>query len=83
MITSSKIYIINQKPPVGSHCNDNAKYTEGGGNDHLAKNIRENLELSKYTWSRILVPYNIGNFKIMVVDGEQVRPHKLQTRMRE
>ena len=36
-----KMYIINQKPPVGSRLNDDAKYTEGSGNDHLTKNIRE------------------------------------------
>ena len=28
-----------QKPPLGSHRNDGVKYTEGGGNDHLTKNI--------------------------------------------
>ena len=82
MITSSKIYTINQKPPVGSRHNDNAKYTEGGGNYHLTKNIRENMELSKYSWYGILVPHNNGNFNLTGVDGDQVRPHKLQTQMR-
>ena len=41
MINSSKIYIINQKPTVGSRRNDDNKYIEGGGNDHFTKNIRE------------------------------------------
>ena len=41
MITGSKIYIINQTTTVGSCRNDDAKYIEGGGNDHLTKNIRE------------------------------------------
>ena len=41
MTTSQKIHTINQKPPVGSRDNDIAKYTEGGGNDQLTKNIRE------------------------------------------
>ena len=82
IITSSKIYIINHEPPVGSLCKYNTKYTEGVGNDHLTKNIRENMELSKYSWYGILVPHNNGNFKLTGVDGDQVRPHKLQTQMR-
>ena len=28
---------------MGRRRNDNAKYKEGGGNDHLTKNIRENF----------------------------------------
>ena len=56
MITSSKIYIINQKTPVGRHHRDNAKDTEGGGNNHLTKDIRE-----KYGAEVI---YSVQNFGI-------------------
>ena len=37
-----------------------------------------NLELSKYTRCRILLPHNNVNFKIIGLNGEQVRPQKLQ-----
>ena len=63
--------------------NDDAKYTEGSGNDHLTKYIRKNIELSKYTWYRIFAPHNNVNFKIIVVDGDRARPHKPQKRIRE
>ena len=43
----------------------------------------KNMELSKYTRYIILVPPNNGYFKIIGVDGNQARPNKLQTRMRE
>ena len=62
------MYIINHKPPVGRCCNDDAKYTEGGGNEYRIKNIRENMELSKYTGYSILVPHKNGNFKLTGVD---------------
>ena len=68
---------------MGSRRNDDAKNIEGNGNDHLTKNICENIELIKYTEYRILVPHNNGNIKLAGVDGEQARPHKLQTRMGE
>ena len=58
---------------MGSLCKYNTKYTEGVGNDHLTKNIRENMELSKYTRYRILVPHNNGNVKLTGLDGEQAR----------
>ena len=60
-----KIYILKQKPPVESRCNHDAKYTEGGGNHHLTKNICTNMELIKYTQYRILVPHNNGNVKLI------------------
>ena len=41
-----------------------------------------NLELSKHTRYRILVPRNNGNVKLTGVYGEQARPHKSQTCMR-
>ena len=74
---------MNQNPPVGSRRNDSAKYTEGGGNNHLTKNLRENLDLIKYTQYRILVPHNNINFNLTGVDEDQVSPHKSQTRMWE
>ena len=77
IITSSKIYIINQRPPVGSCCNDEAKYTEDSGKNHLTKNIRKNMEVSKYTQCRILVPHNNVNANITGVNAEKVSPHKL------
>ena len=83
IITSLKMYIIDQKPPEGSRRNNDAKYTEGGGNNCLTKNICENLELSKYIWYIILVPHNNGNFKLTEVDGEQLSPYKSQTLMQE
>ena len=49
----------------------------------LQKTYVKNLDLSKNTSCRILVPHNNGNVKPIVVDGEQVMPHKLQTRMQE
>ena len=66
---------------MGSRSNDEYKYTEGGDNNHLTKNIHENLELSKYNQYIILVPHNNGNVKLTRVDWEQVRPHKLQTQI--
>ena len=39
IITSSRIYIIHKKLPVGSRHNVNAKYKEGGGDNNLTKNI--------------------------------------------
>ena len=39
IITSSKVYIIHQKPPVGSCCNGETKYIEGSGDYHLTKKI--------------------------------------------
>ena len=42
----------------------------------LPKILVENMELSKYTWYRILVPHDNGNVKLTGVDGEQVRPQK-------
>ena len=68
---------------MGIHHNDEAKYTESGGNDRLTKNIHENMKLSKHTRYSILVPHNSGNVKLTEVDMEQVRPHKSQTQMRE
>ena len=68
---------------MGSRRNDDAKYTEGGDNDHITKNLRKNIELSKYNRYKVLVPHNNEHVKITGVDGEQVRPHKSQTRMRE
>ena len=41
------------------------------------------MELIKYTWYIILVPHNNGNVKFIGVDGEHVRPQKLQTCMQE
>ena len=41
IITSSKIDIINHNPLAGRHHDEDAKYLEGGGNDHLPINIRE------------------------------------------
>ena len=81
MIASSKICIINQKLPVGGSRNDDAKYTEGGGDDHLI--YMETMELSKYTLYRILVPHNNGNANLTGVERKQVRPHKSQRRIRE
>ena len=49
--------------------NADAKYTEGGGKDHLTKNIRENLELSKYIQYRIVVLHNNGNVYLTGLDG--------------
>ena len=66
---------------MGSRRNDEAKYTEGGGNDHLTKNIHENMKLSNHTRYRILVSHNSGNVNLTGVDGEQTSPHKSQTRM--
>ena len=83
VITSSKIYIINQKPLVGSRLNYNTKYKEGGCDDHLTKIYVENLDLSKYTQYRILVPQNNGNVKLILLDGVQARPHKSQTWMQK
>ena len=58
---------------MGSLRNDDAKYTEGGGNDHLINNIYvKHMELSKYTRYIILVPHNNGNVKFTVVHGKQV-----------
>ena len=37
MIKLSKIYIINQKPPVGSRIHEDAKYIEGGDDDYLTE----------------------------------------------
>ena len=54
---------------MGSRRNDEAKYTEGGGNEHLTKNIYENQDLSKCTRYRILVLHNNGNVKLTGVDG--------------
>ena len=68
---------------MGSRRNDDAKYTESGGNDHLTKDTCKNMELSKYTRYRILVPHNNGNVKLTGVHGEQARPHKYQTQMQE
>ena len=68
---------------MGSCRNDDAKYIEGGGNDHLTKNTRGNMDLSKYNWYRILVPHNNGNVKLTGVDGEQASPQNYQTRMQE
>ena len=36
-IISSNIYIIKHKSPVGSRRNEDAKYIEGGGDDHLTE----------------------------------------------
>ena len=58
---------------MGSRRNDDAKYTEGGGNDHLINNIYvKHMELSKYTRYIILVPRNNGNDKLTVVHGKPV-----------
>ena len=42
----------------------------------VPKILLENMELSKYTRYRILVPQNNGIVKLTGVDGEQVRPQK-------
>ena len=75
--------MINHKLLSESCCNDKSKYIEGVGNDHLIKNICENMELSKYTQYRILGPHNNGNVKLTGVDGEQATPQKIQIQMQE
>ena len=49
---------------MGSRRNNDAKDNEGGSNNHLTKNIRENMDWSKYTWCKILVQQNNGNIKL-------------------
>ena len=49
----------------------------------LLKIYVKNLELSKYTQYRNLVPHKNGNINLKGVNGEQVSPHKSQTRMQE
>ena len=54
---------------MGTRRNDDAKYTEGGGNNHLNKNICKNMDLSKYTRYKILVPHHNGNVNLTGVYG--------------
>ena len=45
----------------------------------LPKLYVKNLELSKYTRYRILIPYDNINVHLTGVNGKKVSPHKSQT----